>query len=74
MIPSRITQKHQATIAAEVRKVIDLHGGDFVKFEIHDKDIILRKVTPLDLEFTGALQKTVSEWDSEEDNKLYANL
>jgi hypothetical protein len=28
----------------------------------------------LDLEFVRALQQTVSEWDSQEDEKLYANL
>jgi antitoxin PrlF len=75
MVSSRITQKHQATIPAEIRKVLDLHGGDFVRFEIHDNEVIIRKITSLDLEFTRALQKTVSEeWSSEEDNRLYANL
>lgn len=74
MISSRITQKHQATIPAEIRKILDLRGGDLVGFEIHDKEIIIRKVTPLDLEFAKALEKTVSEWESEEDDKLYANL
>ena len=74
MLSSRITQKHQATIPVEVRKVLDLHGGDFVRFEIHDKGVIIRKVSLLDLEFARALQHTVSEWGSKEDEKLYANL
>jgi antitoxin PrlF len=74
MISSRITQKHQATIPAEIRKVLDLQGGDFVEFEIHDKKVIIRKLPLLDLEFARSLQKTVSEWGSEEDDKLYANL
>lgn len=74
MIPSRITQKYQATIPTKVRKVLDLHGGDFVGFEIHGNEVIIRKVTPLDLEFTRALQPTVNEWASEEDDKLYADL
>jgi len=29
---------------------------------------------PLDLEFAKALKETVSEWGSEEDEKLYADL
>lgn len=74
MISSRITQKHQATIPAIIRKALDLHEGDRVGFEIHDKEIIIRKVTPLDLEFAKALEGTVTEWASEEDDKLYANL
>lgn len=74
MISSRITQKYQATIPAVIRKALDLHGGDLVGFEIHDKEIIIRKVTPLDLEFAKALEETVSEWESEEDDELYKNL
>jgi antitoxin PrlF len=74
MISSRITQKHQATIPAEIRKALGLHGGDLVGFEIHDKEVIIRKVTPLDLEFAKALENTMSEWGSEEDDQLYANL
>ena len=74
MISSRITQKHQATIPAEIRKVLGLHEGDLVGFEVHDKKVIIRKIAPLDLEFTKALEETVSEWESEEDDKLYANL
>lgn len=32
------------------------------------------KVVPLDLEFAKALEETVNEWASEEDEKLYANF
>ena len=74
MISSRITQKHQATIPTEVRKLLGLHGGDLIGFEIHDKEVVIRKITPLDLEFAKALQETASEWESEEDDELYANL
>jgi len=74
MISSRITPKHQTTIPVAVRKVLDLHEGDFVGFEIHDKDVIIRKIPILDVEFASALRQTVSEWDSPEDEKLYANL
>lgn len=74
MISSRITQKYQATIPTKIRKVLDLHGGDFVGFEIHGNEVTIRKVTPLDLEFARALQQTVHEWGSEEDDKLYADL
>ncbi len=74
MKASRITQKSQATIPSEIRKVLDLHEGDLVGFEVNDKDVVIRKVIPLDLEFTKALEETVSEWASTEDDKLYADL
>jgi hypothetical protein len=54
--------------------VLGLQGGDFVGFEIHDKDVIIRKLPVVDVAFTRALQQTVSEWSSQEDEKLYANL
>ena len=47
---------------------------DTISFEIHDKEVIIRKVTPLDLEFAKALEQTISEWGLEEDDKLYENL
>lgn len=74
MIATRVTQKYQATIPLEIRKVLDIHGGDLVGFEIHDKEVLIRKVTPLDLEFAKALEGSMNEWVSEEDDKLYANL
>jgi AbrB family looped-hinge helix DNA binding protein len=75
MNSSRITQKYQATIPAAIRKLLDLHGGDLVGFEVHDKEVIIRKVKPLDLEFARALEYTVNdEWESAEDDKLYSDL
>ena len=74
MIATRVTQKYQATIPLEIRKVLDIHGGDLVGFEIQDKEVLIRKVTPLDLEFAKALEGSMNEWVSEEDDKLYANL
>jgi len=74
MISTRVTQKYQATIPLEIRKILDIHGGDLVGFEIHDKEVHIRKVTPLDLEFAKALEGTVGEWGSEEDDELYTNL
>lgn len=74
MISTRVTQKYQATIPLEIRKILDIHGGDLVGFEIHDKEVLIRKVTHLDLEFAKALEGSMNEWISEEDDKLYANL
>ncbi|OJW47228.1 MAG: AbrB family transcriptional regulator [Alphaproteobacteria bacterium 41-28] len=74
MYTSRLTQKHQATIPQDIRKLLELHEGDLVGFEIYDHQVIVRKVTPLDLEFARALENTLTEWKSEEDDELYADL
>lgn len=74
MISSRITQKYQTTIPTEVRKALNLHSGDFLCFELQDNQVFIRKATLLDLEFASALQQTLNEWNSPEDENLYVNL
>ncbi len=34
----------------------------------------IRKAEPLDLEFLAALEKTLSEWNSDHDEKAYGDL
>jgi AbrB family looped-hinge helix DNA binding protein len=74
MISSRITQKYQTTIPTEVRKALNLHSGDSLCFELRGNQVFIRKATLLDLEFASALQQTLNEWNSQEDENLYANL
>jgi AbrB family looped-hinge helix DNA binding protein len=72
---SRLTSKCQATIPAAVRERLRLKPGDAVIFEESDTGVIvLRKAEPLDLEFLSALEGTLSEWNSENDNKAYGDL
>ncbi len=51
-----------------------LHAGEVIAFDIEDDDVHLRKATPLDLEFAGALSDTLSEWSSELDDEAYRDL
>jgi hypothetical protein len=55
-------------------KALDLREGDAVMFEIDLAGVHLRKAPPLDHKFADALQGTLSEWDSAEDEEAYANL
>lgn len=71
---SRLTKKYQATIPARVREALNLGAGEVVAFDIEDGEVRLRKGTPLDLEFARALPKTLSEWESEADDKSYRDL
>jgi len=71
---SKLTSKYQATIPASVRKALKLSAGEVVAFDIEDGEVRLRKGTPFDIEFAKALPGTLSEWQSEADDKAYSDL
>lgn len=71
---STLTSKCQATIPVDVRKELDLHAGDKIGFEIRHGKIYIVKIPPFDLAYHKALESTLSEWDSEEDDKAYGDL
>jgi antitoxin PrlF len=75
-ISSKLTAKCQTTIPAKIRKILDLHPGDSVTFELApDKKVFVRKATPIDFEFTRALEGTLaSEWLSGNDEDAYRDL
>jgi antitoxin PrlF len=69
---SRLTTKGQATVPLSVRKKLQLKPGDTVIFEESKGGTFsIRKAEPLDLEFLLALEKTLSEWNSENDDRAY---
>lgn len=58
-----------------IRKKLRLRPGDTVIFEGSDGGgVRIRKAEPLDLEFLSSLEKTLSEWNSENDEKAYRDL
>lgn len=72
---SKLTEKFQATVPAEVREVLHLDKGDAVVYEIHkDRKVILRKATRVEYEWIKGLEKTLSEWNSENDEEAYRDL
>jgi antitoxin PrlF len=72
---SRLTTKGQATVPLSVRKKLHLKPGDTVIFEESPAGTVsIRKMEPLDLEFLVALEKTLSEWNSENDDRAYLDL
>lgn len=72
---SRLTSKYQATIPKEIRRHMHLESGDQILYELlPDNTVIVRKITPLDLEYLQALNATLNEWDSDEDEQAYKNL
>jgi AbrB family looped-hinge helix DNA binding protein len=71
---ARLTRKHQTTIPSRVRKALDLHAGELVAFDVEGTEVRLRKATPVDLHFAGALAETLSEWGTEADEEAYRDL
>lgn len=74
MLASTLTSKGQTTIPAEVRKALDLKPGDKVTFEVKNHKAVLAKAAAFDYHYHKALQATLSEWDSAEDDEAYNGL
>ena len=72
---AKLTSKHQATIPKEIRENLHLESGDQIIYELlQDGTVIIRKSSPLDLEYLLAVDKTMNEWASEEDEQAYKDL
>ncbi len=72
---SRLTTKFQATIPLEVRKHLHLKKRDEIVYELlNDGTVVVRKQTPLDLEYLKAIESTLTEWNSEDDERAYKHL
>ncbi len=72
---SKLTSKSQATIPRPIRDFLGVRPGDSVVFEIErDQKVIVRKATPMDIEFLRAVEGTLSEWSSQYDEEAYGDL
>lgn len=72
---SKLTEKYQATVPEEVRTLLKLKKGDHIAFEVmDDQSVVLRKAQTSDLEWAKAIQGTLSEWASTNDEKAYRDL
>ncbi len=72
---SKLTSKYQATIPLEVRKHLRLKAKDQIIYEILEGNgVVIRKASPLDIEYLKALNYTLNEWDSPEDDEAYKDL
>ncbi len=72
---AKLTSKYQATVPTEIRKHLHLKKKDKIVYELlEDGTVILRKITPLDLQYLQSLNSTLTEWASEDDERAYKNL
>jgi AbrB family looped-hinge helix DNA binding protein len=74
MLVSKLTQKYQATVPTKVRDVLNLKAGDSIVYEVRKGNVIVRKATPIDLEYLKGLQSTLNEWNSKFDEEAYRAL
>lgn len=75
MLPmSTLTEKGQATIPAEIRHQLKLIPGDKVGFEMSEGKVFLRRVEPFDYLYHQSLSRTLTEWESPEDDEAYRDL
>lgn len=71
---SKVTSKYQATIPKEVREFLGVRQGDTVAYEIEGDEVKLRRASPLDLAYHGAVAATLTEWNSKADDDAYRDL
>ena len=72
---AKITSKGQVTIPAPIRKALRASAGDSLIWDIEtDGRIVVRRLEPIDVSYLKALNGTLSEWDSAEDDEAYRDL
>jgi antitoxin PrlF len=74
---SSVTQKYQATIPLKVREQLGIQAGDKIVFERQDDETIVIKkkvLSSMDWDYLHAVEGTLNEWNSPEDNEAYADL
>lgn len=72
---AKITSKGQTTIPADVRAALHVAPGDSLVWEILDGGVArVRRVQPLDVEYLKAIEGTLTEWSSSEDEEAYRDL
>lgn len=71
---ARITARGQTTIPKAIREAADLREGDVIAFEIEADHLIVRKVVAGRDDYLRGLSRTMSEWDSPEDEDAWRDL
>jgi AbrB family looped-hinge helix DNA binding protein len=74
MRASKLTTKYQATVPKEVREFLGLSAGDGLQWEVEDGQVVVRKLSKLDLEWQKAIEMTLTEWNSKQDDEAYGSL
>ena len=71
---SRVSSKGQVTLPKKVREAIGVRPGDAVAYDVGKGIVTLRRLEPIDLAFHAAVESTLAEWGSKEDDEAYGDL
>ena len=71
---ARVTAKGQTTIPKRIRERADVKEGDLLSFDVEGKRIIVRKIERTADVDLAAIQATLSEWNSVEDEEAWHDL
>lgn len=71
---SRVSSKGQVTLPRKVRQAIGVGPGDAVAYDVSKGVVTLRRLEPIDLAFHAAVESTLAEWNSREDDEAYDDL
>ncbi|MBF0285101.1 MAG: AbrB family transcriptional regulator [Magnetococcales bacterium] len=70
------TTDGQTVIPPEVRSALKVQEGDLLAWELAENgaEARVRRVQPLDHEYLHAVESSMSEWNSPEDEEAYRDL
>ena len=71
---SKVTVKYQATIPQEIREFLGVRQGDAVEYRIEGGEVKVKRVTAPDSAYLKAVEKTLTEWDSQADDDAFRDL
>ena len=69
-----MSSKGQVTLPKQVREAIGVGPGDAVAYDVVKGVVTLRRLEPIDLAFHAALESTLAEWGSKEDDEAHGDL
>ncbi|MBF0623967.1 MAG: type II toxin-antitoxin system PrlF family antitoxin [Magnetococcales bacterium] len=72
---AKITSKGQTTVPRKIREALHVGPGDRILWELlPDGSVRVRRSQPMDLEYLRALEGTLTEWGSAEDEEAFRDL
>ena len=72
---AKVTAKGQTTIPQKIRSALKVKPGDLISWEVTASGHVeVRRVQPADAEYLRAVEGTLSEWQTQEDETAYHDL
>ena len=71
---ARIGARGQITIPKRVRVMADLSAGDTLAFEVKEGHLVVRKMPVAQDAYLHALEHTLDEWNSLQDEEAWRDL